>query len=498
MNTIWGISANSHDAALAVMSYNADYTPEIVFASHSERFSAIKNDPDLNHAVVSYARQNWGDPDRVVWYERPFSKSIRQFYAGQGLRFRENNVHDYLAARKITAPITTVGHHHSHAANGYYTSGLDNATVVVLDSIGEWETFTIWEGQGRKLKKVFSQRYPHSLGLWFSAMTDRIGLKAQEDEYILMGMAAWGDPEKYAQRILEDFFDADSVRQAVTPEFKFSHNLHTGVDWWLPGLTEDDYPNVAAGVQRVYETVFKKILIWCQANLRSQNLVLVGGCALNCSANRLIENFYDNYYIPPSPGDAGSSIGAILAHIQRPVELKHPYLGYNIKRDYPVEAALCGLIQKGMVGIANGRAEFGPRALGNRSLLADPRRPNIKDLVNGVKQRQEFRPFAPAVLEEHAHRFFEGPMNRYMQYVARCRVPELLPGVVHVDNTSRVQLVPKNNPGSPGFRTLLERWYEETGCPVLLNTSLNIKGCPMVNDERDARAFEQFYGVKVY
>lgn len=498
MKTIWGISANSHDAALAVLTYNADLEPEIAFASHSERFSAIKNDPDLNPGIVAYARQNWGDPDRVVWYERPFKKSCRQLYAGQGWRFGENNVRQYLNHRKITAPVSTVDHHHSHAANGYYTSGFGDATVVVLDSIGEWETFTIWQGEGRDLKKVFSQRYPHSLGLWFSAMTDRIGLKAQEDEYILMGMAAYGDPKKYAGRILEDFFDADSVRSAATPEFRFSQNLHTGIDNWLPGLTEDDYPDVAAGVQRVYESVFKKIMIWCRANLSSQNLVLVGGCALNCSANRLIENFYDNYYIPPSPGDAGSAVGAALAYVRHPVEMPHPYLGYNIKRNYPVEAALCGLIQTGMVGIANGRAEFGPRALGNRSLLADPRLPDIKDQVNRVKQRQEFRPFAPAVLEEHASALFEGPMNRHMQYVARCRAPEMLPGVVHVDGTSRVQIVPKNNPGSPGFRTLLERWYAETGCPVLLNTSLNIKGYPIVNDERDALAFERFYGVKVY
>lgn len=497
MKTIWGISANSHDAALAVL--KLDFTePEIVFASHGERFSAIKNDPDLNPGIVNYARQRWGEPDRVVWYERPFNKSLRQLYAGQGWRFGENNVRRYLNQRKITAPYSTVDHHHSHAANGYYTSGYEDATVVVLDSIGEWETFTIWQGEGRSLKKVFSQRYPYSLGLWYSAMTDRVGLKAQEDEYILMGMAAYGDPKKYASRILHDFFDVDSVRQMATPGFTMTQNLHTGAEWWLPGLTENDYPDVAAGVQSVYETVFKKIMIWCRANLPSQNLVLAGGCALNCRANRLLEHYYDNVYIPPSPGDAGSGLGAALAYLKQPVDLTHPYLGYSIEKPYPVESALSELLQTGLVGVANGPAEFGPRALGNRSLLADPRLPETKDRVNAIKQRQEFRPFAPAVLEEYADAYFAGQANRFMQYVSLCKTPELLPGVVHVDNTSRVQIVPKNNPGAQGFRTLLERWYSETGCPVLLNTSLNIKGYPMVNDERDATAFQQFYGVKVY
>jgi len=149
-----------------------------------------------------------------------------------------------------------------------------------------------------------------------------------------------------------------------------------------------------------------------------------------------------------------------------------------------------------IVGVANGAAEYGPRALGNRSLLADPRGSDVKDLVNDIKQRQRFRPFAPAILAEHAYEYFDGAVGPYMQSTARCKCPDLYPAIVHADGTSRVQTVSKTD--NPGFRKLLEAWYAETGCPMLLNTSLNIKGKPMVNTEQDARQFAEHYGVKVY
>ena len=167
---------------------------------------------------------------------------------------------------------------------------------------------------------------------------------------------------------------------------------------------------------------------------------------------------------------------------------------------YPVEETINVLRSRKIVGMANGRAEFGPRALGHRSLLADPRGNDIKDRVNEIKRRQKFRPFAPAILEEHAADYFIMPQNisssPYMQFVAKCRHPDLFPAIIHADGTSRVQTVGKND--SPGFRSLLEKWFEETGCPMLLNTSLNIKGQPIVNDEIDALAFEERYNVKVF
>jgi len=224
----------------------------------------------------------------------------------------------------------------------------------------------------------------------------------------------------------------------------------------------------------------------------------MGGVALNCSANQRIGNYFDNIWIMPCPGDAGSSLGAAaLAHGGR-INWTNAYLGHNIPGDYPVNAILDELVTRKIVGVASGRAEFGPRALGNRSLLADPRGPEIKDQVNEIKRRQKFRPFAPVILEEYVDQYFDMPRgfghSRYMQAVANCWYPELFPAIVHHDGTSRVQTVPAD--GS-GIRELLEKWYVMTGCPMLLNTSLNIRGEPMVNDRADADRFEALYGVRV-
>ncbi len=492
---VWGISANSHDASLAV--FNQELTElDLVFASHSERFSGIKNDPHLSQEMVSYAIKKHGQPDHVVWYERPFKKTLRQLMAGQGWNYQENNIKKYLQQYDIpTHNLSYVDHHHAHAAAGYYTSEFTDATVIVIDSIGEFETMTIWEAAGTTLKKKFSQRYPHSIGLWYSAMTDRIGLKANEDEYILMGMAAYGNPLTHYWDITGDFFD--SFGSEYNTKIKFSKNLHQGCRDWRPDLrSQQDFFNIAAATQEVYEALLKNICDWALKNCKSKNLVLMGGCALNCKANSKIKNLWDDVWIMPNPGDAGSAIGAVLAHYKQPITWTGPYLGYNIDRPYPVEQLIKELKRSGIVGVANGPAEFGPRALGNRSLLADPRGIHIKHRVNEIKKRQQFRPFAPAILEEHAAEYFDGPVSSYMQYTAVCKFPERFPAIVHKDGTSRVQTVSKTD--RSGFRQLLEQWYAETGCPMLLNTSLNIKGRPMVNTWNDGQQFAKYYNVKVY
>jgi carbamoyltransferase len=201
----------------------------------------------------------------------------------------------------------------------------------------------------------------------------------------------------------------------------------------------------------------------------------------------------------PNPGDAGSSLGAAALGYGKKLNWTTAFLGHNIAGSYPVDQLISELLTNKIVGVANGRAEFGPRALGNRSLLADPRGNEIKDKVNEIKRRQKFRPFAPVILEELADEYFKMPLNwtssRYMQVVATCKRADLFPAIVHADGTSRVQTVPKD--GS-GIRQLLEQWYAKTGCPMLLNTSLNIRGEPMVNDRNDADRFENLYKVKVY
>jgi len=485
----WGISGNSHDAAIAVFC-----DEKLVFASHSERYSGIKNDRDLCRDLVMAAKRH-GDPDQVYWYERPFLKTLRQFYAGQGWKGRDNNIEIYMARYEINAPIVYVDHHLSHAAGGYFTSGFNDACVVVVDAIGEWDTATIWEAKGNKLKKKWSLRYPHSIGLFYSAMTQRVGLKPNEDEYILMGMAAYGDPAKLSFDMSHDFIDNYE-------NLKFIRNCHRGVQDWRPDLTVKDSFEIAATAQDIYETYLEHLLIKARKLTNSNNLVLMGGCALNCSANRLTGRYFDNTWIMPNPGDAGSAVGAVLAkHPEWRIDPSNftPFLGHNMGYQSSNNDIVSYLETNKICGVARGPAEFGPRALGNRSLLADPRGADIKDKVNAIKQRQEFRPFAPAILEELVDQYFNMPTgwsnSRYMQVVARCRMPDLYPAIVHRDGSSRVQTVPDN--GSP-FRQLLELWYAKTGCPMLLNTSLNIKGKPMVNDHKDAKSFERQYGVKVF
>jgi carbamoyltransferase len=485
----WGISANSHDAALAVFADDG-----LEFASHSERFSGIKNDAHLNTRLIDYAKR-WGEPNQVVWYERPWKKTARQLWAGQGLRLRENNISQYLQSYGIDAPIRCVDHHLSHAAAGFYTSPFEHATVLCLDSIGEFDTLTVWDATAEHgLKKIYSQGYPHSIGLWYSAMTQRVGLKPQEDEYILMGMAAYGDPNRLFYDILDNFISVPNPNRS--PKIKLKHNLHRGCKWWRPDLqSEQDMCDIAAATQYLYQYLLKIVSNWASWKGNSKNLVLTGGSALNCVANTKIHSDWRSVWIMPDPGDAGSAIGCVLADKQQYLDMPHVYTGYNIKGDYPVEEALNELLTTGICGVANGRAEFGPRALGHRSLLADPRDRNIRDRISTIKHRQQFRPFAPAVLEEHASAYFNGPVSPFMQYTATC-TDSRLPAITHRDGTSRVQAVSATQ--SLGFRKLLERWYQATGCPVLLNTSLNIKGQPMANDEQDARDFENKYGVKVF
>jgi carbamoyltransferase len=482
---VWGISANSHDSALSVIRDNT-----ILFAAQSERYSKQKNDAHLHSALIQDALQ-YGKPDLVVWYENPYLKTFRQVIACQGLRIRENNVRQYLVSYGITAPVKIVGHHKSHAAGGYFTSSYNHAAVLVIDAIGEFDTTTIWEGYGHKLNNKISIRYPHSLGLWYSAMTQRVGLKPNEEEYILMGMAAYGNPVKYAPMIIEDFFETSKL-------LKIKHNLHRGCNWWRPKLnTEQDKYDIAAATQYVYELYFRKLLERTKKLVPSDNLVLGGGCALNCVANPIALEYFENVWIVPNPGDAGNSLGAILAYTEEHVPFENAFLGHNIEGEYPVEGLVSELLSTKLVGVANGRSEFCPRALGNRSLLADPRGHDIKNTVNAIKRRQKFRPFAPSILQEHAHEYFDmvTESSPYMQFVVKCKQPDEFPAIIHADGTSRVQTVTAED--SPRYHRLLTAWYEETGCPMLLNTSLNIKGQPIVNDREDAMQFQRHYGVTV-
>ena len=505
---VMGISgALNHDAAVSLIEDR-----RILYASHSERYSKKKNDALLNGGIVNAALE-YGRPDIIAWYERPLLKKFRQATAGQWdlaldwdempKRYIKQNF-PQLAGIKIEYQ----SHHYTHAASGYYTSKLSEATVVVIDSIGEFETLTIWHGRGDTLKRVYSQDYPHSVGLFYSAMTDRLGLKPQEDEYILMGMAAYGNPYRkhngkaLTQHILDGFGikledTSDEYFKLVT----FKENLHRGCRWFLPELqSEQDLFDLAAATQRVYEMMLERIVYHARSRTHCRNLIIMGGCALNCSANSGITPAFDNVWIMPNPGDAGSCIGVTQKYFRNRIEWETPYLGHNIEGAYPVDDILKALLEGQICGIASGRAEFGPRALGNRTLTADPRGDTIKDRMNEIKRRQKFRPFAPMILEEDVHEYFQMPKNinesPYMQFVAPCKYPDEFPAIIHKDGTSRVQTVRYEQ--HPDLYELLSKFKAETGCPMLVNTSLNIKGQPIVNDLKDAEDFSKHYGINVF
>jgi carbamoyltransferase len=500
---ILGISSGFHDASVSLLQDG-----KIMFASHSERYSKVKNDAWLNHEIIADAMY-YGKPDIIVLHENPIKKKLRCLLNGDWVGFREPTQAEWI--KKFYPELAGItikyyDHHQTHAAAGILTQNLSDAAVMVVDTIGEFDTASIWHWCDNKLVKKHSVRYPSSLGLFYTAFTQRLGLKPLEDEYIMMGMAAYGDPVKSARlstQIATDYFTHSLPWPKTSQAISMKKNLHRGV----PADVYAEYSvyDIAAAVQYQLEQRLLAYAEYAKQITGSNNLVFMGGVALNCVANSLLfQAGFSNVRIMPNPGDAGSSLGAAALEYfnqtGKRVKWTGPYLGKNIPGSYPVNAALRSLEKGEIFGIANGRAEFGPRALGNRSLLADPRGPTIKDRVNKIKKRQEFRPFAPVILEELVHWYFEMPAklsaSPYMQFVAKCKYPEQYPAIVHADGTSRVQTV--NIRQHPELYRLLKEFYNKTGCPMLLNTSLNIKGQPIVNDLEDAAKFSKHYNIPVH
>ena len=433
-----GISEGFHDAAICILRGTT-----IEYAAHAERYSKRKFDPWLHRDQLAKVPR----PATVAYYEKPWLKSSRRLYAGQRLQ------------RCRTTFDRSFRHHQSHAAAGYYTAPFDDCNVLVVDAIGEWDTITIWDN----MKLVRRWRYPYSLGLMYSAVTKRVGLTPNRDEYITMGMAAFGEPVHDLSWLLE-------------------RNLHTGCDDILPDARNED---IAASAQKLFEDKLLELVALCP----KPNLVLMGGCALNCVANSKIAG--KNLWIMPNPGDAGSALGAAALVHRRRLDWVDPYLGHALPRAN-TSVVVDELLRTGICGVASERAEFGPRALGNRSLLADCRL-DLKDTVSRLKRRQPFRPFAPAVLEEFVAQYFAGPANEYMQFTSRALHD--YSSVTHVDGSARVQVVRAGCRSV--LRPILEEWYEKTGVPMLLNTSLNLKDEPMVNDGHDVDRFMRENHVRV-
>ena len=302
----WGMVGNSHDASIAVFDDN-----ELKWAALAKDFSGIPNDPHPNKELIDAARV-YGRPSKVVWYERPFLKTLRQYRAGQGWLRKENDIRAYLKRWNISCKIEYTQHHLSHAAYAYYTQSHDDCAVICLDSIGEFETLTVWHGKEGKLRKVYSQGYPHSPGLFYSAMTQRLGLEPQRDEYMVAGMGKGHDPEHFRNLIMTEV--VEKMPSYADPSWRFKTNLHRGCRWLRPEIhTEQALGMLAATTQAVFEDALQGLSMWASWRTGSDHLALAGGGALNRDAVDKIRPWWDTVHVPKNPGDPGSCVGAVLA-----------------------------------------------------------------------------------------------------------------------------------------------------------------------------------------
>jgi carbamoyltransferase len=494
-----GFSEYYHDAALSII--NDDGTVE--FATHGERYSKKKNDPILHDSLWDLVR----DDDHVAFYENiEYKKAHRKdLTTKDGRHHHQNSVtaHEQIPVYDSIHYDSFNEHHQSHCASAFYTrpwSDSETTVMVSIDGVGEYQTATIYDHNFNLLKEW---HYPKSVGLVYTSATKYLGLRPLEDEYVVMGLSSYGQaPDEMVQWLINWWEDTNDIAPEVERGIKIDveesysfeignkmrHRLYT----WVDEYSREDY---AAGVQKFAEYAMMQIMKI--ARQYGNKLCYSGGCAQNVTFNSQLVKLFDEVHIAVSPTDAGSSLGtAAMAWARQTGKdqlIWTPYLGYNIDREINPREVVDHLLRERVCGLANGRAEFGPRALGNRSLIADVRY-DVKDTVNTIKRRQKYRPFAPAILEEYADQYFEGPMNEYMQFTSKALHD--YSSVTHVDGTARVQIVKKDCQSV--FRKVIEEYYDRTGVPMLLNTSLNIRGRPMVNDEHDAELWEQKYKVRVF
>jgi carbamoyltransferase len=550
MTAVLGISAYYHDAAAALV---VDGT--IVAAMQQERFSRRKNDPSLPITAAVACLEASGlhahDLDRVVFYEEPqaklerivvsllraFPRSCRQFPRALGSQVGSKL---WVLPQLIDAldvpreRVVTATHHLSHAASAFFPSPFQRAAVLTVDGVGEDITTGVWLGEGNEITPLASIEYPHSIGLFYAALTAYLGFEVNDGEYKVMGLAAFGTPsfrEEFAKLIA---IHRDGSFELTMPYFAFHTDTEIGFGpkleallgprrpphrpWDLAGSAEDRrYADVAATLQAVTEDALLAIAAHAKARTGADALCLAGGVALNCVANaRLLrEGGFARMFVQPAAGDAGGALGAaVLGAIEldgkRPGSMNTAALGRPVSNDVVLDLAtrlgvdhtrpndVFGrtaelIADGGLVGFARGRFEWGPRALGQRSILAAPQDPATGERLNRVvKRREPFRPFAPAVLRDRAEHWFGGcdnDMAPFMTTVGEVRSDRRsdLGAVTHVDGTARVQTVTETS--APDLFAILEHLDDLTGIPVVLNTSLNGNGEPIVGSETDALTF---------
>ena len=561
---ILGISAYYHDAAAALV-----IDGNIVSAAQEERFTRKKNDPDFPlHAVqfcLRHANLTQAQLDAVVFYDKPvlkFTRLLETYLAVAPAGWRtfptvmSNWLGGKLDLRKLIraalpelrpdCDILFTEHHQSHAASAFYPSPFDEAAILTIDGVGEWATTTIGHGHGNEIKMLKELRFPHSLGLVYSTFTDYCGFRINSGEYKLMGLAPYGEP-KYADAIRRELLDIkpdgsfrlnldyfDFLHGTTMHNRKF-HDLFGGPPRKPEEKIGHRHMDVARSIQLVTEEIMRLLARHTRDVTGQKNLCMAGGVALNCVANGLIlkEKIFDRIWIQPAAGDAGGALGAALAvwfAEKKPrvvtssdsmqasllgpefsddenerVLRSHNAVYKKLDPDALLDLTAELLKSEKVVGWFQGRMEFGPRALGSRSILGDARSPKMQSMMNlKVKFRESFRPFAPIVRRERVADYFELDVDSpYMLLVApvkselRHAVPpaingfdrlkeirSTLPAITHVDYSARIQTV--SQAGNPLLHDLLLRFERATGCGVLVNTSFNVRGEPIVCTPDDA------------
>ncbi len=542
-----GISCYYHDSAAALLKDG-----HVIAAVEEERFSRKKFDDSFPKMAIEWclkeAKITPSEIHSVAFYDKPVLKFERLLdnyitVSPRGLFSFLDTIPKWLHKRLwIKNDITKLlkgfkgdiifpEHHMSHAAHTFYTSPFDESAILTVDGVGEWTTTSFGYAKNNSIKLTNDIRWPHSLGLFYSAFTYFLGFRVNEGEYKLMGLSAYGKP-KYYDLILDNLIDVkkDGSIHLDMSYFAFHYDKVMTNDRFakLFGIlprkkdekAEQIHFDIGASAQKVLEDILLKMVNHVYEKFKMKNLCLGGGVALNGVANYRIlkESSFDNVHIPPSPGDGGSAVGCaqylyyIHHNNQRIVEKdmgkiirENVYVGTSYNDEKTTEfldskkisyekleriellKKVAQLIADGnIVGWYQGKMEWGPRALGCRSILADPRKAEMKDILNEkIKHRESFRPFAPSILEEYVSEYFEiDRSSPYMLIVVPVKKPEKIPAVTHVDGTGRLQTV--NKDANPLYYDLISEFYKITGIPVIINTSMNVMGEPIVNTPEQA------------
>ena len=543
---ILGISCYYHNSAACIIKDG-----EVVAAVEEERFTRKKFDDGFPSEAIDYCMEEAGittkDLECVAFYDKTILKFERLLdnyitLSPLGLKSFLNVIPKWLHKRiwvkeeikkhlKYNGEIIFPEHHISHAAYAFFTSPFNESAILSVDGVGEWTTTAFGTGKNTSINLTNDIRWPHSLGLFYSAFTYFLGFRVNEGEYKLMGLASYGKP-KYYDLIMNNLID---VKKDGSIHLNMKYFAYTHANKMVNSKFEELFGcqvrkedseieqihfDIGASVQLVLEEILLKMVNHVHKETKLDNLCLCGGVALNGVANGRIlkEGPFKKIHIPPSPGDAGSAIGcAMYAYYsifqkERNVSLdkdsmikNNVYVGpeynnekieeflklYNIpyekfEHDQLLKKTVELILKQKVVGWYQGRMEWGPRALGNRSILGDPRSEKMKDILNEkIKHREKFRPFAPSILEEYTSEYFDIDISSpYMLLVAKVKKPEVIPAITHIDGTGRLQTVSKKS--NPLYYNLINEFFNQTGVPVLINTSMNVRGEPIVNTPEDA------------